>query len=88
MNHLQEEILRVMNNCNAPLVTVYSVCDRLHERQQRSNQKFYRRVYRNMEILVDKKYLWVMRGTRDPSVYLSVQVVKGHGKNLLGEIPF
>jgi len=85
---LRSAILRVMNDCEHPMTTVYGVCRKLKNPQQSSTNRFYARVYRNMERLVDDNQLWVMRGTRDPSIYLSKHVIKGHKENEMGEIPF
>jgi len=74
MSDLQIRILEVTVKAH-PMVTVYGVCALLGEGQQSSKQKFYVRVYRALEGLVASGHFDVMRGTRDPSVYLNRSVV-------------
>ncbi len=84
----QKILIALSSNINHPMTTVYGVCARLGERQGRSTNKFYVRVYRSMERLVKMDKAWVMRGTRDPSVYLSKSVVKGYDENGIYDLPF
>jgi len=74
VNDLQIRILEVTVKTH-PMVTVYGVCALLGERQQTSKQKFYVRVYRALEGLVASGHFDVMRGVRDPSIYLNRSVV-------------
>jgi len=89
VNDLQRQIIMVMQSYGNPMMTVYKVCHKLGNPQQSSTNKYYVRVYRNMEKLVKSGDIWVMRGIRDPSVYLSKAVVKAHqDKSEIQEIPF
>jgi hypothetical protein len=86
MSELQAKIIEVMCDTKRPMTTVYGVCARLGNRQERSKDKYYVKVYRAMEKLVDMGKLQVMRGTRDPSVYLNLEIVKTPDE--IGKIPF
>jgi len=89
MNDLQKRIFQVMSqDYTHPMVTIYAICARLGERQERSTNKFYVKVYRNVEKLVEQDKVWVMRGTRDPSVYLCKSMVKGYTIEGEWELPF
>jgi hypothetical protein len=74
VSDLQIRILEVTIKIH-PMCTVYGVCASLGERQQSSKQKFYVRVYRALEGLVASGHFDVMRGIRDPSVYLNRSVL-------------
>jgi len=71
MNDLQTQILEVTSS-GYPLLSVYTVCKKLGNPQHGSRSKFYVRVYRAMEALVEQDKMVVMRGTRDPSVYFNM----------------
>jgi len=71
-----------------PMASVYMLCLRMGERNVRSNSKFYVKVYRALERMVADHRMWVMRGTRDPSVYMPKRLAKGFDSQGMGEIPF
>jgi len=90
VTEFQQQIINAIElnqSCN-PMHSIYTICKAMGEPQQSSQQKFYVKVYRNMEKLVDMKKACVMRGTRDPSVYLLYSMVKGNDKFGDQEIPF
>ncbi len=84
----QNRVLDAFDKGSCPMTTVYGLCARMGEHQQHSKQKFYVRVYRALDKLVDSGQVWVMRGTRDPSVYLAKKSVKGFDKLGISEMPF
>jgi len=90
VSEFQQQILNAieLGSYNQPMVTIYKICRLMHQPQERSTNKFYIKVYRAMEGLVEIELAQVMRGTRDPSVYLLYSLVKGYDKYGLREIPF
>lgn len=88
LSEFEVNVLTKLENYDHPMTTIYGLCKRLGVPQHTSTQKFYVKVYRTCEKLVDKKLVWVMRGIRDPSVYLAKCTVKGHTQFGEWELPF
>jgi len=81
-------VLDAFDHAQMPMASVYMICFRMGERNVRSNSKFYVKVYRALERMVADHRMWVMRGTRDPSVYMPKRLAKGFDSQGMGEIPF
>jgi hypothetical protein len=81
-------VLDAFDRSPMPMASVYMICARMGDRQKRSKSKFYVKVYRALERMVKDDKIWVMRGTRDPSVYMPRRLAKGFDKDGLQEIPF
>lgn len=88
ITEFEYQVLEAFDRDINPMNSVYSICRRLGNPQQHSKMKFYAKVYRALERLVEKRQVWVMRGVRDSSVYLAKRVVKGFDKNGVQDIPF
>lgn len=88
ITEFEYQVLDAFDRATMPMATVYMLCARLGNRQSGSKSKFYVKVYRALEKLVDKDVVWVMRGTRDPSVYMAKRTAKGFDSKGIQDIPF
>jgi Fe2+ or Zn2+ uptake regulation protein len=88
LTDFERKVLEAFGHAEMPMASIYMLCRRMNEPQSRSNSKFYVKTYRTLEKLVDKNLVWVMRGTRDPSVYMAKYRAKGHNAIGVSEIPF
>ena len=84
----QNQCIEAFSSSKYPWNTVYGVCRVMGEPQGSSTNKYYVKVYRTLEKLVDEGHLTVFRGTRDPSVYLAIGRLKGFNDNGEMEFPF
>jgi len=88
VREFEHYVLDAFDHAQMPMASVYMLCFRMGERNLRSNSKFYVKVYRALERMVADNRVWVMRGTRDPSVYMPRRLAKGFDKDGVQDIPF
>lgn len=88
ITEFEHQVLDAFDRGSMPMCTVYMICARMGQRQQSSQARFYVKVYRACERLVEKEQIWVLRGTRDPSVYLAKKSVKGFDSYGVQDVPF
>ena len=84
----EDRVMDAFDQGNCPMSSVHNLCHRMGECNVRSNSKFYVKVYRTLERLVEQEKAWVMRGVRDPSVYMLKRSAKGFDSNGVQDIPF
>lgn len=88
LSEFENEVLNAFDLGQSPMASIYILCARMGSPQQSSQNKLYVKVYRTLEKLIQKEKVWVLRGTRDPSVYLAKYRVKGFDREGVCEIPF
>ena len=88
LSEFEDRVHIVLASKSIPMGTIYAICRLMNQSQRNSRSKFYVKVYRAAERLVEKGVFAVERGTRDPSVYLAKSQLKGRDKYGAYEIPF
>lgn len=81
-------VSNAFDNGYCPMASVYMICSRMGENRVTSKSKFYVKVYRAVERMVSNNKMFVIRGIRDPSVYLPRRLAKGFDNNGIADIPF
>jgi hypothetical protein len=77
MDGLSLSILTAMTSKENPLHTIYTICRCMGMPMSSSKNPTYVRIYRRVQRLVKDGYIYEISGTRDPSVFISKEVLKG-----------